>query len=89
MRKKKEITTGQEFKNTLELIFKYRVNVKPNDNILVPVTRQQLKDTMPEKEARGLFEAIKISEEEIEKELNIIYYQPSADLSLHLFAHKV
>jgi hypothetical protein len=28
MSKKKEITTGQEFKDTLELIFKYKVNMK-------------------------------------------------------------
>lgn len=50
------------------------------------VTRSELKDLMPEQDARKLFESFKkIPQSKIDRELNIIYHQPDADLSLFLF----
>ncbi|MCL2561854.1 MAG: hypothetical protein FWE10_06005 [Rikenellaceae bacterium] len=84
---KKEKTTGQEFKDTLKLIFKYRVNLKPNQDrakyISVPKLREDYKKRgVTEEMFREQMPTIMptISREDIDKLAQIIFRPTKDDL---------
>lgn len=83
MSKEKE-NIGQEFKDTLELIFKYRVNMKPqetNEEIeaLFEKRRQEYKELgIDEQKAQKMWKKMGFSPEVIERTIRIMYYNESS-----------
>lgn len=80
MSKKKEITTGQEFKNTLELIFKYRVIMKPDDN---EEGWEKIKKTcknmrLTETRVKRIWKNMGLTDDEIEYGIGIVFYGKSS-----------